>query len=476
MKQNPVTGATRNESDSMGQVPIPEWAYWGAQTQRAVENFQISGIELPTAMVRALGIIKKNAAVANRDLGLLKAVDGQEIAQVMIDAAQEVVDGKWDKHFPIDVFQTGSGTSSNMNANEVISNRANEILGKPLGGRKPVHPNDHVNKGQSSNDVIPAAVQISTRLAAGDLEKALAHLAKTIRAKENEFKDVIKLGRTHLQDAVPMTLGQEFSAYAVQIEKAATRLKATFADLEELPLGGTAIGTGLNAHPQFAEKAVAAIAKDTKVPFKVAPNKFEQIAARDAQVALMGALNTLATSLMKIANDIRLLASGPRGALGEIVLPSLQPGSSIMPGKVNPVIPEMLIQVSAHVSGKLFSVTIGGQNSPLELNMMNPLIAYECLGSLELLTAACMAFADKCVAGIESDAERCAYWIDWSLALVTPLNNKIGYDRAAQLAYKAFKERRKIRDVVMDEVVNKTGEITEKELDALLDPKTMTGH
>jgi len=454
----------RYESDSMGQVPIPAWAYWGAQTQRAIQNFQISNHVLPKRSVRALGIIKKHAALANRDLGLLDARMASAIAQ----AAGEVAQGNWDNHFPLDIFQTGSATSSNMNANEVIANRANEILGQPLGAKKPVHPNDHVNMGQSSNDVIPALVQISCRLATGDLISALSTLQESLSRKAKEFSGIVKLGRTHLQDAVPMTLGQEFGAFAAQTDKCRSWVRACLSDLEELPLGGTAIGTGLNCHPDFARRICAGIAAETGADFLPAANNFELISARDAQVRLMGTLNTLATFLMKFANDLRLLASGPRGALGEIILPSLQPGSSIMPGKVNPVIPEMLIQVAAHVAGKAVSVSIAGQHAPLQLNMMHPLILFEVLESLEILEHACETTARLCVDGIEADAKRCAEWIDWSLALVTPLNARIGYDKAAELAYKAFQERRKIRDVVLE-----SGLIDAAELDRLLDPSSM---
>ncbi len=457
----------RSESDSMGAIEIPAWAYWGAQTQRAVENFQISGIPLPVPMIRAIALVKKNAAVANKKLGLIDS----KVADAIVAAAGEIIEGKWNDHFPIDVFQTGSGTSSNMNTNEVISNRANEILGEPIGLRKPVHPNDHVNRGQSSNDVIPTAVHISNRIEAQRLVLSLEDLASAFEEKVGEFAQVLKLGRTHLQDAVPMSLGQEFSAYAVQIRKAVGRIRNSFANLEELSLGGTAIGTGLNTHADFAGLAVAGIAADSGIPFVPAENKFEGIAARDAQVEFMGAVNVLATALMKIGNDLRLLASGPRGALGEIVLPSLQPGSSIMPGKVNPVIPEMLIQVAAHVHGKVISVTMGGQNAPLELNMMNPLIAYEVLGSIDILSNACRTLADKAVRGIQVDGERCRHWIDWSLAMVTPLALKLGYDKATQLAYKAYTEKRKIRDVVFDE-----GIMSEAELDAILDPASMIGN
>ena len=448
----------------MGNVEIPGWAYWGAQTQRAVQNFVISGLVLPDAMVYAIGLIKKNAALVNRKLGLIE----EGLADAIVQAATEVAEGKWNEHFPIDVFQTGSGTSSNMNANEVIANRANEILGEPIGQQKPVHPNDHVNRGQSSNDVIPSAVHISNRVEVERLLLALQNLAKAFDEKAEEFTSVLKLGRTHLQDAVPMSLGQEFATYGLQIRKAADRIRNTFPNLEELPLGGTAIGTGLNTHRDFAALAIDGIASDTGIAFVPADNKFEGIATRDAQVEFMGAINVLATALMKIGNDLRLLASGPRGALGEIILPSLQPGSSIMPGKVNPVIPEMLIQVAAHVHGKVLAVTMGGQNAPLELNMMNPLIAYEVLSSIHILSNACQTLADKAIRKTEADTERCRHWIDWSLAMITPLAIKIGYDRATQLAYRAYKEKKKIRDLVLEENI-----ISEEELNEILNPEGM---
>lgn len=455
---------SRMERDSMGEIAIPSWARWGAQTQRAVENFQISGIALPPAMLRALGLIKKHAAAANAELGLLE----QPIADAIIQAADAIIRGELDEHFPVDVFQTGSGTSSNMNANEVISNLANEALGSQRGSKSPVHPNDHVNRGQSSNDVIPTAVMISNRLEARRLVDSLNALSDALAEKAGQFAQVLKLGRTHLQDAVPMTLGQEFDTYALQIEKCRLRIQACFSNLEQLPLGGTAIGTGLNTHPQFARLAVQGIAKESAVPFVSAENKFEGIAARDSQVEFMGALNVLATVLMKIGNDLRLLASGPRGALGEIILPSLQPGSSIMPGKVNPVIPEMLIQVAAHIHGKVISVTMGGQNGPLQLNMMNPLIAYEVLGSIDLLVNALDTLTQKAILGTQADQERCRYWIDWSLAMVTPLALSIGYDEATKLAYRAFKEKKKIRELVLEE-----GILEAEELDRVLDPSGM---
>lgn len=454
----------RTESDSMGEVNIPEWAYWGAQTQRAVENFAVSPLRIPTSMIHSLAIIKKHAARVNARLGLVE----ENLSGAIVQAAEEIQRGEWDEHFPIDVFQTGSGTSWNMNVNELIANRANEILGEPRGTRKPVHPNDHVNRGQSSNDVIPTAVHIANRVELEPLFAALRHLVSTIRKKEEAFSRLVKLGRTHLQDAVPMTLGQEFSGFRVQVEKAITRIEHTREHLEELALGGTALGTGLNAHPDFGDEVAREIAHETGIPFRSAPNKFEAIATRDAQVELMGALNTYATSLMKIANDLRILASGPRGGFGEIVLPTLQPGSSIMPGKVNPVIPEMIIQVAAHINGKAVSVTIAGQNSPLELNMMHPLIAYETLSAISLLTESSNAMADRCFAGIEADEERLAFWIEWSLALVTPLATEIGYDQAAKLAYKAYREKRQIREVVREE-----GVLSEEMITELLDPKKM---
>ena len=455
---------TRVEKDSMGDVRIPAWAYWGAQTQRAVQNFSVSEHRIPKAMIRALALVKKNAAVANGELGTVAT----NLTEAIVTAADEVLSGTWDAHFPIDVFQTGSGTSWNMNANELIANRANEILGEPIGMRRPVHPNDHVNRGQSSNDVIPTAIHVANRMELPSLTKAVRALSSSFRNKAEEFAKVVKIGRTHLQDAVPMTVGQEFDGFAVQMKKSAERLDRTMANLEELALGGTAIGTGLNAHPRFAERAIDGIADETGIPFRAAESRFEAIATRDAQVELAGALNSLAVSLMKIANDLRLLASGPRAALGEIILPELQPGSSIMPGKVNPVIPEMIIQVAAHVIGKAASITTAGQNAPLELNMMNPLIAYETLSAISLLRESCNAFAERCVDGIEVDAKRCEYWIEWSLALVTPLATRIGYDKAAELAHKAFEEARTIRDVVTE-----SGLLSEEEIAELLDPRSM---
>ncbi|HEY9595943.1 MAG TPA: class II fumarate hydratase [Spirochaetia bacterium] len=456
----------RVETDSMGEVKVPAEACWGAQTQRAVENFSVSDLRIPVALIRALGMVKLHAAAVNGELGLVDP----KVAGAIEKAAAEVVEGRWDGHFPIDVFQTGSGTSWNMNANEVIANRANEILGFPRGSKKPVHPNDHVNRGQSSNDVIPTVISLADRLELDPLVASLDRLHESLDRKAKELAGVLKIGRTHLQDAVPMTLGNEFSGYARQIELARGRVARCASNLEELALGGTALGTGINTHPEFARKVVARIAKATGVPFREAANKFEAIAARDAQVELMGALNGLAVALSKIANDLRLLASGPRTGLAEIALPSLQPGSSIMPGKVNPVILEMTIQAGARVMGSSLSVTVAGQSGPLELNMMLPLIAWETLTSLTLLTSTCNALVDRCIDGITPDVARSREWIERSLALVTPLALKIGYDRAAALAHKALKENRTIREIVVAEKV-----LTADEADAILDPKAMLG-
>jgi fumarate hydratase class II len=459
-------GPFRVEADSMGDVKVPVHAYWGAQTQRAVENFSVSDLRIPVALVRALGRVKHTAAAANAALGLLEP----RIAEAIGRAAEEVVQGAWDAHFPIDVFQTGSGTSWNMNANEVIANRANELLGAPLGSKKPVHPNDHVNRGQSSNDVIPTVISLANRVRLDGLVDAMGLFHASLARKAAEFAEVLKIGRTHLQDAVPMTLGQEFSGWARQVEKARELVMRCAPGLEELAIGGTALGTGINTHPDFARRVTAALAQETGIPFREASNKFEAIAARDSQVELMGALNATVVCLAKMANDLRLLASGPRTGLGEIVLPSLQPGSSIMPGKVNPVILEMTIQVAARVMGSNLSVSIGGQSGPLELNMMLPLIAWETLGSMELVKNTCESLAARCVDGIVADAARSRQWIEQSLALVTPLALKIGYDRAAKLAQKALAENRTVRDVVIGE-----GVLSAEEAEKILDPGSMLG-
>ncbi len=457
---------TRMETDSMGAIEVDHDRYWGAQTERARHNFQVSPHRIPLPFLRALCLIKGVAAQTNAELGLLEPA----VAGALDQAAREAFGGSFDGEFPLDVFQTGSGTSWNMNANEVLAGRANEILGGTRGGKTPVHPNDHVNLGQSSNDVIPATLNVSCRLEAQKLAQALDRLATAFQTKAAEFAFIVKIGRTHLQDAVPMTLGNEFGAFARQIRLGADRVRATFTRLEELALGGTALGTGLNTHPEFGVRAAAHLEARLGVPFRQAENLYEAIAARDSQVELMGALNTVATSLLKIGNDLRLLSSGPRTGFGEILLPSLQPGSSLMPGKVNPVILEMLNQACAHVMGKHLSVTIAGQNAPLQLNIMMPLLAHEVLGSLELLTNCCDTLAVSCVAGMEADAQRATEQVERSLALVTPLALVIGYDRAAALSKQALDENKTIRQLVLEQKL-----LSEKELNRVLDPRVLAG-
>jgi fumarate hydratase class II len=457
---------TRIEKDSLGDVEVSESAYWGAQTERARLNFQVSGLRFPRRFIAALGMIKGEATGVNVELGVLD----QELADAVRQAAREVAAGGYDDHFPLDIFQTGSGTSTNMNANEVIANRAIELLGGKKGSKTPVHPNDHVNAGQSSNDVIPTAIHVSAYGAvAEELEPALDHLAATLEAKAREFDDVIKIGRTHLQDAVPIRLGQEFSAYAQQIRNAQERVAVAKPRLAELALGGTAVGTGLNAHPEFADRVIAQLAERTGHPFKPAPNRFEALASKDAAVEMSGALKTVAVSLTKIANDIRWLGSGPRCGLGEIILPSLQPGSSIMPGKVNPVIPESVLMVSAQVMGNDFTISLGGMAGNFELNVMMPVIAYNLLQSIEILAQASQMLADKCVAGLEPDRERCREMVEKSLAMVTALAPKIGYDEAAALAKEAFETGRTVRELATEKKV-----LPPDELDKVLDPRSQT--
>jgi len=454
----------RKESDSMGEVQLPEDSWYGAQTQRAVENFGISSLRLPFSFIGALALVKKSAAISNQKIGRLD----ENIARAISNAATEVIDGKLDNQFPVDVFQTGSGTSTNMNMNEVLANRANVVLGGKRGARSPIHPNDHVNKSQSSNDVIPTALNIANRLTANKCIESLRILEFSLTAKEKEFAGIIKLGRTHLQDAVPMTLGQEFGAFREQIHKGVRRLTATFPHLEELALGGTAVGSGLNCPEGFAEEAISYIARETGISFVAATSRFEAIACRDAQVELMGAVNTVAVSLGKIADDLRLLSSGPRSGLGEIIIPHLQPGSSIMPGKVNPVIPEMVIQAAAFVRGQALTVSIGGTNSPLQLNMMHPIIAWSSLNAMGVLAAAAKSLGERCIDGIKADANRAAKWIEQSLALITPLVLEIGYDRAAELAHQAYESGKTIR-----ETLKKAAILPDEEVDKLLDPSSM---
>ncbi len=433
----------REEQDSMGAVRVPRNSFYGAQTQRARENFVISGLRFHPVFYRALAMIKKHAARVNGDLGLLEP----SIAEAISTAAQEMLKGDFDDQFVVDVFQTGSGTSTNMNANEILAGRANELLTGKRGGKSPVHPNDHVNKGQSSNDVIPSTIHLSAWMEiSGKLLPAMAHLGETIGEKSRAFQGIRKMARTHLQDAVPIGLGQVFSGYGRQVELGMARIKAAEPRLCEVALGGTAVGTGANTHPDFAAKVIAGISKETGGPFVEAKNHFEAQAAQDAAVETSGALKTFAVSLVKIANDIRWLASGPRCGLGEISLPDLQPGSSIMPGKVNPVITEAVVQAAGQVMGNDAAITFGGQAGSFELNTMLPLIAYNLLQSISLLAGAATSLAEKCIQGIGVHTEKCRSNMEQSLSLVTALVPEIGYDRAAAIAKQAHRENTTIRE------------------------------
>ncbi len=463
--RSPSSPATRIERDTMGALAVPTTAYYGVQTARAIENFPISALRFPRAMIRAMGLIKRAAATVNQSLGLLD----KKRTKAIVTAATEVVDGQLDGEFPVDIFQTGSGTSTNMNTNEVISNRATELLGGARGS-KLVHPNDHVNLGQSSNDVIPTAIHI----AAGEtmerqLIPALTCLHKALARKAKAFDKIVKIGRTHLQDATPVRLGQEFSGYARQIELSLQRVTRAQAALSEVALGGTAVGTGLNCHPKFASKVIALVSKETGCAFKEAANHFEAQSAQDALVEASGELKTIAVSLMKIANDIRWLGSGPRCGLGEITLPETQPGSSIMPGKVNPVIAESVTMVCAQVIGNDLTVTVGGQAANFELIVMLPVMAYNLLQSIELLSTASHNFAVKCIDGIQANEERCRSLIEESLAMCTALAPEIGYEAAAKLAKDAYKAGKTVRQTAKEQKV-----LSEKRLTQLLDPWRMT--
>ena len=450
----------RQEQDSMGPVQVPVEAYYGSQTQRAVDNFAVSGLRLPPIFIHALARIKRHAALVNRDLGHL----APDLAAAIGQAAAEVADGRLDDQFVVDVFQTGSATSTHMNMNEVLAGRANEILTGRRGGRDPVHPNDHVNCGQSSNDVIPTAIHLAARLAlARDLEPALGRLAAVLEEKCRQFDGVLKIGRTHLQDAVPMRLGQEFSGYAAQIRLGLERIAAVMPRLQELALGGTAVGTGLNTDAAFAPAVIRALAAESGIGFVRTRNHFQAQASQDAAVELSGALKTMAVGLVKVANDLRWLASGPRCGLGEIVLPALQPGSSIMPGKVNPVICEAVLQVAAQVMGNDAAITFAGAGGYFELNTMLPVIAHNLLQSIALMAAAARLLADRCVAGIEANAQVCAGNIERSLALVTGLVPVIGYDRAAEIAKAAHRSGRTVR-----EAARESGLVDEETLSRLL--------
>ena len=460
-----MSEAFRTESDSMGPMQVPAQAYYGAQTARAVENFPISSLRFPRSFIRAMGLIKQQAALTNVKLGLLKP----ELAKVIVPAAQEVIDGKLDTQFVIDIFQTGSGTSTNMNANEVIANRAIELLGGKRGDKK-VHPNDHVNCGQSSNDVIPTAIHLSADEA---MEKrlipALTELHAALDKKAKEFFDVLKIGRTHLQDATPIRLGQEFSGYASQVAHGIDRVRAAQKNLGELALGGTAVGTGINTHPDFARLTIEGLARETGLALREASNHFEAQGGRDACVEASGALRTVAVSLIKIANDIRFLGSGPRLGLGEIQLPSTQPGSSIMPGKVNPVMCEMVLQVSAQVLGNDATITFSGSYGNFELNVMLPVIAHNLLESIELLSTACRIFARRCVSGLVANREKCNANLELSLSNCTVLAPVIGYDKAAKIAKVAFETNRTVRQVALE-----TSGLDKAKLDELLDPASQT--
>jgi len=454
--------ATREERDSLGTVSVPADAYYGAQTQRARENFPISGRGMPRRFIEALGIIKAAAAAVHRELGAIP----REKADAIERAAREVARGERDIDFVVDVFQTGSGTSTNMNANEVIANRASELLGVPRGTNH-VHPNDDVNRAQSSNDVIPTALHVAARLAIErDLVPALDGLAESLERKARAFADVVKIGRTHLQDATPMMVGQEFGGWAAQVRAGIARARRASGALRELALGGTAIGTGLNAPPGFAERAIARISADTGLDFAEARDHFEAQGARDAALEASGALKTVAVSLMKIAEDVRLLASGPRAGLGELRLPSLQPGSSIMPGKVNPVLCESVTQVAAQVIGNDAAITVGAMRGQLELNVFMPLIAHNLLESVQLLSAVSLLFAQRCIDGIELDAARIGATVEQSLAMATPLAPLVGYDRAAALAKEAWQTGRTVREVAEEQ-----GVLSREELDRALDPR-----
>ena len=458
-------GDFRIEHDSMGDVPVPRDALWRAQTQRAVENFPISGLPIDRALIGALASVKGAAASVNAELGVLDA----DVATAIHDAAAEVARGDHDAHFPIDVFQTGSGTSSNMNANEVIATLATRSLGRE------VHPNDHVNASQSSNDVFPTAIHVAaTRSVVRDLLPALQHLQESLARKAAETADVVKSGRTHLMDATPVTLGQEMGGYAAQVARGVERLESTLPRLAEVPLGGTAVGTGINTPPGFAATVVRRLAEDLDLPLTEARDHFEAQGARDGLVELSGQLRTVAVSLTKICNDIRWMGSGPRTGLAEIHLPDLQPGSSIMPGKVNPVVPEATLMVCAQVIGNDAAVAFAGASGSFELNVMMPVMARNVLESVRLLANASRLLADRCIDGITADVERCRELAESSPSVVTPLNRYLGYEAAAKVAKQSLAERKTIRQVVVEQGYVENGTLTEEQLDAALDVLGMT--
>ncbi|MDT7545939.1 MAG: fumarate hydratase, class [Actinomycetota bacterium] len=460
-----MTDEWRIEHDSMGEVRVPKDAKWRAQTQRAVENFPISGQHIERAHIEALARIKAAAAKVNASLGVLP----EDMAKAIAAAAEEVAAGQWDDHFPIDVFQTGSGTSSNMNTNEVIATLATDKLGAP------VHPNDHVNASQSSNDVFPSSIHIAaTSAVVNDLIPALEHLAASLERKAKDFATVVKSGRTHLMDATPVTLGQEFGGYAAQVRYGVERLHSALPRLAELPLGGTAVGTGINTPPGFSAAVIAEVADATGLPLTEARDHFEAQGARDSLVETSGQLRTIAVSLYKVSNDLRWMGSGPRAGLGEIALPDLQPGSSIMPGKVNPVIPEALCMVCAQVIGNDAAIAFGGAAGNFELNVMLPLLARNLLESIRLLANISRLLADRVIDGIVADEERCKELAESSPSIVTPLNKYIGYENAAKVAKQSLKERKTIRQVVLEGGYVDRGDLTEQQLDAALDVLSMT--
>ena len=462
----PSRKATRTETDTFGPIEVPSDRYWGAQTERSRQNFRIGEERMPTPLLRALGIVKLAAAQTNRELGLLD----QRRARAIVRAAREVIDGALDDHFPLVVWQTGSGTQSNMNLNEVIANRANELLGGELGSKKPVHPNDHVNMSQSSNDSFPTAMHIAAAdRIVNDLIPALTMLRDALRKKEKAFANIVKIGRTHTQDATPLTLGQEFSGYVAQVENGIARLRTTVKDLYPLAQGGTAVGTGLNAKPRFARMFARHAASISKLPFTSAPNKFEALASNDAYVFVHGAINATAAGLFKIANDIRLLGSGPRSGLGELILPENEPGSSIMPGKVNPTQCEAMTMVCSQIFGNHTTITVAGSQGHFELNVYKPVLAYCMLQSIRLMADAARSFTEHCVVGIRADEKRIDELMQRSLMLVTALAPKIGYDNAAKVAKTAH-----ARGTTLKEEAVRFGFVTEAEFEKLVRPEKMT--
>jgi fumarate hydratase class II len=462
-----MAGKTRTETDTFGPIEVAADRYWGAQAQRSLGNFKIGWEKQPAPIVRALGIVKRAAAEANLELGKLDP----KLAKNIIEAAQEVIDGKLNDHFPLVVWQTGSGTQSNMNANEVISNRAIEMMGGAMGSKKPVHPNDHVNMSQSSNDTFPTAMHIAcAEQVTHDLIPALEHLHAALKQKSADWKKIIKIGRTHTQDATPLTLGQEFGGYAKQIENGIARIKQTLPALMELAQGGTAVGTGLNAPKGFDKLVAAKIAEITELPFKTAPNKFEALAAHDAMVMAHGAITTVAASCFKIANDIRFLGSGPRAGLGELSLPENEPGSSIMPGKVNPTQCEAMTQVCAHIMGNNAALAFAGSQGHFELNVFNPMMAYNFLQSVRLLADAAISFTDNCVVGIEPRLDNIKQGVERSLMLVTALNERLGYDNCARIAKAAHKNGTTLREEAVG-----GGYLTDAEFTRLVRPEKMIG-